>query len=115
MMKKPMIIVVGAVGLALAGCAGTPPPNPDPLNLKELLIFSGFTLKVAVSQEDLDQIAGIPQRELLRVASSSRPLYIWVDAAGCRCYYVGGEDAYRRLEELGRLILNLIPNQLPAA
>jgi hypothetical protein len=50
---------------------------------------------------DLDQIAGIPQRELLRVASSSQPLYIWVDAAGCRCYYVGGEEAYRRLEAMG--------------
>jgi hypothetical protein len=35
------------------------------------------------------------------VASSSQPLYIWVDAVGCRCYYVGGEDAYRRLEAMG--------------
>jgi hypothetical protein len=102
MMKKPMMIATAAVALVLAGCAGTPPPNPDPLNLKELLVFSGFTEKLAVSQEDLDQIAGIPQRELLRVASGSRPLYIWVDAAGCRCYYVGGEEAYRRLKELGR-------------
>jgi hypothetical protein len=99
-MKKPMMMILAAVALALAGCAGTP-QKPDPLNLKELLAFSGFTLKLAVSQEDLDQIAGIPQRKLFLVGSSNPPLYIWVDAAGCRCYYVGGEAAYQRLTELG--------------
>ena len=79
MMKKPMIIVVGAVGLALAGCAGTPPPNPDPINLKELLIFSGFTLKVAVSQEDLDQIAGFqaPDLDLPKIARRGEDLLCW--------------------------------------
>ena len=98
-MKKPMMIVA-AVALTLAGCAGTS-QKPDPFNQKELLAFSGFTLKLAVSQEDLDQIAGVPQRKLLLIGSSNPPLYIWVDAAGCRCYYVGGEAAYRRLTELG--------------
>jgi len=98
-MNKPMMIVA-AVALALAGCAGTP-QKPDPLNQKEMLTFSGFTLKIAASQEDLDQLAGIPQRKLLRVASSSQPLYIWVDAAECRCYYAGDETAYLRLIELG--------------
>jgi hypothetical protein len=98
-MKKTMMIVA-AVALVLAGCAGTS-QKPDPFNQKELLAFSGFTLKLAVSQEDLDQIAGIPQRKLLLVGSTNPPLYIWVDAAGCRCYYVGGEAAYQRLTEMG--------------
>lgn len=98
-MKKPMMILAAAA-LTLAGCAGTP-QKPDPLNRQELLAFAGFSVKVAVSQEDIDQITGIPQRELLRVAASSQPLYIWVDAAGCRCYFVGDETAYRRLEEVG--------------
>jgi len=99
-MNKPKMIVAAAA-LAIAGCAGGA-SKPNPLNQSELLAFSGFTMKLAASQEDFDQIAGIPQRELLRVASSSPPLYIWVDAAGCRCYYVGDETAYRRLEELNR-------------
>jgi hypothetical protein len=96
-MKKTMMI---AAALAIAACAGAP-PKTDPLDQKELLALSGFTMKVAVLQEDLDQLGGIPQQTLLRVASSSQPLYIWVDAAGCRCYYVGGEEAYRRLEAMG--------------
>ena len=97
---EKLMMIVAAVALSLAGCAGTP-QKPDPFNQKELLAFSGFTLKLAVSQEDLDQIAGIPQRTLLLVGSTNPPLYIWVDAAGCRCYYVGGEAAYRRLTEMG--------------
>jgi len=100
MMKKQLIIAALSVALTLAGCAGAS-QKPDPFNRQELLAFAGFSLKVAVTQEDLDQIAGIPQRELLRVASNNPPLYIWVDAGGCRCYYVGDEVAYRRLEELG--------------
>jgi hypothetical protein len=99
-MFKPTMIAVVAAALAIAGCAGAP-PKTDPLNQKELLALSGFTMKVAVSQEDLDQLGGIPQQTLLRVASSSQPLFIWVDVVGCRCYYVGGEDAYRRLEAMG--------------
>jgi hypothetical protein len=97
-MHQTMMIVAAA--LAVAGCTGST-LKPDPLNQKELLAFAGFTLKMAVSQEDLDQIAGIPQRELLRVASSNPPLYIWVDAADCRCYFLGDEAAYRRLAAMG--------------
>ena len=57
-MKKPMMILVAAA-LTLAGCAGAP-QKPDPLNRQELLAFAGFSLKVAVSQEDIDQIARHP-------------------------------------------------------
>jgi hypothetical protein len=99
-MKKPVMFFLAAA-LALAGCAGaSQSQKPDPLNRKELLAFAGFKLKVAVTQEDINQIAGIPQRELLRVASSNPTLYVWADATGCRCYYVGDETAYRRLEAI---------------
>ena len=99
-MNKPMMIVAATVALALAGCAGSP-QKPNPLNLKELLAFSGFTLKVAASQGDLDQLGSIPQRELLRVGAGNPPLYIWADAMGCQCWYVGDQNAYQRLLELG--------------
>jgi hypothetical protein len=95
-----LTMIAAAAALAMLGCAGSP-SKTDPLNQSELLALSGFTMKIAVSQEDLDQLGGIPQQTLLRVASSSQPLYIWADAAGCRCYYVGGEEAYRRLEAMG--------------
>jgi hypothetical protein len=91
------LAVAAAAALALAGCAGAS-PKTDPQEPQRLLAFAGFDLKVAVTQNDRDQIAGVPQRELLRVVSSPQPLYIWVDAAGCSCYYVGDETAFHRLE-----------------
>jgi hypothetical protein len=100
MTRKPMMAAAAAAALALAGCTAAP-PAPDSKDPQRLLAFAGFTLKVAVAQNDKDQIAGVPQRELLRVVSSTQPLYIWVDAAGCSCYYVGDEAAFRRLEVMG--------------
>jgi hypothetical protein len=99
-MTKPMMIVAAAAALALAGCAGSP-HKPDPLNLRELLVFSGFTLKVAATQGDLDQLGSLPQRELLRVGAGIPPLYIWADAMGCQCWYVGDQNAYQRLLSQG--------------
>ncbi len=96
-MKKTMVVAGALVALLLAACAGAP-GRPDPQEPQRLLVFAGFTLKIAVTQNDRDQIAGVPQRELLRVVSSPQPLYIWVDVAGCSCYYVGDEAAFRRLE-----------------
>jgi hypothetical protein len=85
----------------LTACAASPDPRLNPLNPQELLAFSGFTVKLAATQGDIDQLASIPQRELLRVTASDPPLYIWVDVVGCRCYYVGDDAAYRKLEALG--------------
>jgi hypothetical protein len=100
-MRRAPTILLWAAALLLTACASPQSPRPNPMNPVELLVFSGFTAKAAATQGDLDQLAGIPQRELLRVTASDPPLYIWVDATGCRCYYVGDETAYRRLEVLG--------------
>jgi ABC-type glycerol-3-phosphate transport system substrate-binding protein len=37
------MMIAAAIVLALAGCAGTS-QKPDPLNQKEMLAFTGFTL-----------------------------------------------------------------------
>jgi hypothetical protein len=100
-MRRPVGFVLWIAAALLAACAAGPDHRPDPLDPGQLLVFSGFTVKIAASQEELEQLGGVPQRELLRVAASNPPLYIWVDGPGCRCYYVGDEGAYRRLEALG--------------
>jgi hypothetical protein len=35
------------------------------------------------------------------VGAGNPPLYIWADAMGCQCWYVGDQNAYQRLLELG--------------
>lgn len=48
------MMIAAAVVLALAGCTGTS-QKPDPLNQKEMLAFSGFTL-----DEDVTPLASTP-------------------------------------------------------
>jgi hypothetical protein len=48
------MMIAAAVVLALSGCAGTS-QKPDPLNQKEMLAFSGFTL-----DEDVVRLASTP-------------------------------------------------------
>lgn len=99
-MGRPVLLLACTLSVFIA-CANHHPQRVDPLDPGQLLVLSGFTVKVAATQEDLDQLTHIPQRELLRVTASSPPLYIWVDGVGCRCYYAGDESAYRRLEAMG--------------
>jgi len=84
---------------ALAGC--TSPGRYDPMDPKEILVFSGFTVRIANSPVTLEQLDRLPQRQLLRYESGEEPMYIWVDAAGCKCWYTGDQAAYRRLVEMG--------------
>ncbi len=96
-----LVLLLACTLALLTACAAPQTQRVDPLDPGQLLVLSGFTVKVAVTHEDLEQLASIPQRELLRVTASSPPLYIWVDGVGCRCYYAGDESAYRRLEAMG--------------
>ena len=98
-MKDSVIMLIASSLLALAGCATTTQDNR--LDQKQLLAFSGFTLRIAESPESLDQLSKIPQRQLLRYMSGDQQMYIWVDATGCRCWYAGDEAAYLRLLGMG--------------
>jgi hypothetical protein len=99
MMKKPMMIAAAAVAMALAGCAGT--GKDAPLSEPQMLVFSGFTLRLGSTQAALDEVAKLPQRRIVRIESEDRQIYVWADTAGCRCWYVGDRAAYQRLLELG--------------
>lgn len=90
---------MSVVVAVLAGCAS--PARYDPLDPKEILVFSGFTVRIANSPTTLEQLSRLPQRQLLRYDSSEESMYIWVDAAGCKCWYTGDQSAYRRLVEMG--------------
>jgi hypothetical protein len=83
----------------LAGCAD--PDRYDPMDQKQILVFSGFTVRVADSPTSLERLGRLPQRQLLRYEAGEEPMYVWVDAAGCGCWYTGDPSAYRRLVEMG--------------
>lgn len=99
MIRLIISLTMPVILVALAGCADSQRFNP--MDQKQILVFSGFTVRVADSSASLEQLGRLPQRQLLRYESGEEPLYIWVDAAGCGCWYTGDSSAYRRLLEMG--------------
>ena len=91
--------VAAAAVLVVMGCAGT--GKDAPLSEQQLLVFSGFTLKLGYTQAALEEVGKLPQRRVVRIESQDRQIYVWTDAAGCQCWYVGDQYAYQRLLELG--------------
>lgn len=96
-MRIPGILAAGMV-LTLAGCAGAPVDKT--LQAEELLGTAGFQLKMADTPAKLERISRIPQKQVVRGMVKGKELYVWADAAGCRCYYAGTRKNYENMVEL---------------
>jgi hypothetical protein len=89
-----MILAPGLI-MALAGCAGAPVNKT--LQAEEALAAAGFQLKMADTPAKLERISRIPQQRVVRAKTKDREVYLWADAAGCRCYYAGTRQNYEQL------------------
>jgi hypothetical protein len=96
-LKKIKILVILGPGmfLALAGCAGAPVNKT--LQAEEALVAAGFHLKLADTPAKVDRISRIPQKQVVWAMIKGREVYLWADAAGCRCYYAGTRQNYQQL------------------
>jgi len=96
-LKQFRILVLLAPGLflALAGCAGKPVNKT--LQAEEALVAAGFQLKMADTPAKIERIRRIPQKKVVRAMITEREVYLWADAAGCRCYYRGTPHNYKQL------------------
>jgi hypothetical protein len=95
---RKLAVVAAAVVLILAGCAGAPVDKT--LQAEELLGTAGFKLKMADTPAKFERISRIPQKQVVRGMVKGRELYVWADAAGCRCYYAGTRQNYEQLVQL---------------
>jgi len=96
-LKRIRILMILAPGmfLALAGCSGAPVNKT--LQAEEALIRAGFQLKMADTPAKIERISRIPQKKVVRAMIKDREVYLWADAAGCRCYYKGTRQNYEQL------------------
>jgi len=96
-LKHIRILVILAPGLimAFAGCSGAPVNKT--LQAEEALAAAGFQLKMADTPAKLDRINRMPQKQVVRGMVKDREIYLWADAAGCQCYYVGSLQNYEQL------------------
>ena len=96
-LKRIGILLILAPGLltALAGCTGKPVNKT--LQAEEALAAAGFQLKTADTPAKVERISRIPQKKVVRATIKDREVYLWADAAGCRCYYMGTRQNYEQL------------------
>ena len=84
-----------AAALTVPGCAG---PSKDPtFQQMNALAAAGFDFKLADTPAKLERINKLPQLRLAQVEHKGRQVYVYTDAQGCQCLYLGDEKAYRRL------------------
>lgn len=78
---------------ALAGCVSGP-------QQESMLTASGFVRRDADSPVKFATLEALPQRALVATQRKSGPFYLYADAMGCSCLYVGDQAAYRQYQQI---------------
>ena len=91
-----MAIAVGA--MILAGCASIQTARTD--NMERLLAAAGFQARGADTPEQVAYLETLPRRTVVARAHAGATQYLYADATGCRCVYVGAEPEYQQLRRL---------------
>ena len=96
-LKHLLILMILAAGmfLVLADCSGKPVNKT--LQAEEALVLAGFQLKMADTPAKVERISRIPQKKVVKAMIKDQEIYLWADAAGCRCYYKGTRHNYEQL------------------
>lgn len=61
----------------------------------QLLISSGFNPVAAITPEMTRQLMALPSKQFVMRHKGICPYYVYADASGCSCVYVGSETAMR--------------------
>jgi hypothetical protein len=89
-----MALVVG-LALSLTACAIT-------RNTESLLAQAGFRQVPADTPKKLAHLKTLPQRQLVARTHEGQKYYVFADAEGCKCMYVGRDQQYQSYRALAR-------------
>lgn len=94
-MRTPLILL--AATLLLAGCAGLETRGAQETEL--ILGEAGFAFKMADTPAKRAHLQTLPQRTMFQSRRHGRLYYLYADAQGCQCLFVGTEADYQRYRE----------------
>jgi hypothetical protein len=101
MWKRPSSKVVAfsaGLGLVLASCQAI--EKEEAQSTEQLLAAAGFQIKDADTPQRMAHLETLTQRKLVPHDQNGQVRYVYADAEGCKCLYVGDEkeyDAYQKL------------------
>jgi hypothetical protein len=88
-------IVLAALTAAAGGCASVGAPEKE-----GQLAAAGFVRLQADTPQRIAKLQALPQNTIIYAQRKKGNAYIYADAAGCNCAYVGNEAAYQRYQQI---------------
>jgi hypothetical protein len=108
--RRTLPFAIGALALfALAACAttGGAPSKED------MLAAAGFRIKPADTPAKAASLQQLPQRRFIHKQVKDQVLTLYADATGCKCLYVGDQQAFQSYQQAA--IANHIAEENEAA
>ncbi len=84
--------------LALSACSSS--PDKAVTTIESRLSAAGFELKLADTPEKLAHLKTMGQRRLFPISRDGDMVFIYADAQGCKCIYVGSQQNYQEYQRL---------------
>jgi len=81
--------------VALAGCVSIGAPEKE-----GQLAAAGFTRLQADTPAKVAKLQALPQNTIIYAQRKSGSVYIYADAAGCGCAYIGAPAAYQQYQQI---------------
>jgi hypothetical protein len=92
------------LSFVLLGCAGSPPPLsqqvPAPQTAEQLLSAAGFKQVFPTTPAQQARLQNMPQKQIFMISKGPKVYYVYADAAGNGCLYVGNQQKYQNFQTL---------------
>ena len=95
MSGKSVVIAGLLLSAALGGCVTVGAPEKE-----GQLSAAGFTRLQADTPEKMAKLQALPQDTIVYSPRKKGAAYIFADAAGCGCAFVGNEAAYQQYQQI---------------
>lgn len=99
-----MVALSAGFALTIASCQAI--EKEEAQSTEQLLAAAGFQIKQADTQQRMAHLETLTQRKLVPHDQNGQLRYVYADAEGCKCLYVGDEkeyDEYQKLAEQQRI------------
>jgi hypothetical protein len=90
--------VVSVVAVLLGGCAAI--QREEAQQTESTLSAAGFQMKLADTPERLAHLQTMRPLKVVPHLKDGKLLYVYADPTGCKCLYIGDEQAYQRYQAL---------------
>ncbi len=95
MRRQTIVAALLGASAALAGCVSVGAPEKE-----GQLAAAGFVRLQADTPQKLARLQALPQNTIVYAERKHGNAYIYADAAGCNCAYVGNDAAYRQYQQI---------------